>query len=269
MRVDFIKMHGAGNDFVILDERARPLEIDADQVRRIADRRLGVGCDQLVRLRPATEAAAGALMIIHNADGSMSSTCGNATRCVAVLLADDEPGEVVIETLAGLLSARVLPSGDVSVDMGRPGLDGRSLGLSDPSADTLHLDLPGDPAGCSMGNPHATLFVAALDAVDVAARGAALGSDALFADGANVGFAQVLDGERIRLRVFERGAGLTPACGSGACAALVNAHRRGLTGRRAALLLDGGTLGIEWREADDHVLMTGPAETAFTGRLEL
>ena len=183
MRVDFIKMHGAGNDFVILDERARPLDLDAEQVRRISDRRLGVGCDQLVRLRPATEAGADALMIIHNADGSMSSTCGNATRCVAALLAGDEPGEVAIETLAGVLGARVLASGDVTVDMGAPLLDGRSVGLADGEADTLHLPLPGDPAGCSMGNPHATLFVDDLDAVDVAGRGGALGGDALFGEG--------------------------------------------------------------------------------------
>ena len=264
MRADFIKMHGAGNDFVVLDERVRPLEFNVAQIRRLADRRLGVGCDQVVRLRPAIAAGADVLMVIHNADGSMSPTCGNATRCVASLVAG-ESDMVVIETLAGLLPSRVLADGDVVVDLGPPSVEPETLGLP-TGTDVLHLPLAGDPAGCSMGNPHATLFV---DDLDDVARGAAMSVDRLFAHGVNVGFAIVETPERIRLRVWERGAGLTAACGSGACAAVVNAHRRGLASRRAAVAMDGGTLGIEWREADGHVLMTGPAATSFTGSIEL
>jgi diaminopimelate epimerase len=267
MRVDFTKMHGAGNDFVVLDERSRPLSLDESQIRHIANRRLGVGCDQVVRLRPATARGADVLMLIHNPDGSMSSTCGNATRCVASLVAGSGDG-AVIETLRGLLPSRVLADGAVAVDMGAPMLDARALGVAD-GIDTLHLPLDGDPAGCSMGNPHATFFLGDAEDVAVAVRGPAVERDPLFADGVNVGFASVVSGERIRLRVWERGAGLTLACGSGACAALVNASRRGLTGRCATVVLDGGSLVVEWREEDGHVLMTGPVAVSYRGTFEL
>ncbi len=268
MDAPFIKMHGAGNDFVVFDERVRPLDLTDAQIRRLADRRRGIGCDQLIRLRPPSDPAADVLMIIHNPDASISATCGNATRCVASLVAGEDQDEVTIETLAAMLPSRILQNGEVTVDMGAPRLAPADAGLPHES-DTLHLALPGDPAACSMGNPHATLFVADLDAIDIARDGAAIERHPMFAQGANVGFAHVQTPERIRLRVWERGAGLTLACGSGACAALVNAHRRGLAGRRAAIVLDGGTLGIEWREADGHVLMTGPAATSFTGTVTL
>ncbi len=266
MRVDFIKMHGAGNDFVVLDERSRPLSLDDAAIRRVADRRLGIGCDQVVRLRPATAAGADVLMVIHNADGSVSHTCGNATRCVASLVADGAMS-VIVETLAGTLPSRMLPNGEVEVDMGAPLLGAGALGMSG-DGDTLHLKLAGGPAGCSMGNPHVTFFVDGLDGVDVAGLGAAVERDPMFAQGVNVGFASVEAEDRIRLRVWERGTGLTLACGSGACAALVNAHRRGLAGRRASVVLDGDTLGIEWG-ADGHVLMTGPVAVSYRGWIEL
>ena len=268
MNAPFTKMHGAGNDFVILDERVCPLDLTDAQIRHIADRRLGIGCDQLIRLRPASDPAADVLMIIHNTDASMSGTCGNATRCVAALVAGEDEDEVTVETLAGLLPSRILQNGEVTVDMGVPRLAPGEVGLPD-GTDTLHVPLPGDPAACSLGNPHATLFVAELDGVDVAREGAALEHHPMFEQGANVGFAQIENHERIRLRVWERGAGLTLACGSGACAALVNAHRRRLAGRRAAIMLEGGTLGVEWREADNHVLMTGPVATSFKGTITL
>ncbi len=264
MQADFIKMHGAGNDFVVLDERVRPLDLSAAQIRQIADRRRGVGGDGVVRLRPATAQGADVLMVIHNADGSVSGTCGNATRCVASLVAG-ERDEVVVETLAGLLPARLLQNGEVAVDMGVPRLEPVSIGAH-AGADTLHLPIEGDPAGCSMGNPHATFFVSDFSMLQ---RGAALRTNPLFAGGANIGFAIIEARDRISLRVWERGAGLTLACGSGACAAVVNAHRRGLSERRVAVAMEGGTLGIEWREADGHVLMTGPAATSFTGSLTL
>jgi diaminopimelate epimerase len=265
----FRKMHGAGNDFMVLDARATPLPFSAARIRALGDRRTGIGWDQLIVLEPAQDSAADVFMRIFNPDGSPAGACGNATRCVAELLgAERDIFDVTVQTIAGLLPARRLGDGRVCVDMGAPGLDWRDIPLAGP-CDTLHLDLPGDPAAASMGNPHATVFVADIEAIDLAVSGPALEHDGLFADRANIGFAQVLSPGRLRLRVWERGAGLTLACGSGACAALVNAARRGLTGRAAELILDGGTLWIEWRADDSHVLMTGPTALAFQGAVDL
>ena len=262
MELRFRKMHGAGNDFVIVDARAGAPDLPARRIAALANRRTGIGCDQFITLEPA--AGADVFMRIYNPDGSESGACGNATRCVAAVLAE-ETGQTafVIRTLAGDLPA-VIGAAAVSVDMGVPRLGWRDVPLA-AAADTLHLPIEGDPAALSMGNPHATFFVA--DVGDVS-RGAALEWHGLFPHGANIGFAQVLAQDRIRLRVWERGAGLTLACGSGACAALVNAHRRGLAGRRAELVLDGGVLEIAWRD-DGHVIMAGPAVTAFHGSVEL
>jgi diaminopimelate epimerase len=265
----FLKMHGAGNDFVVLDGRARPLAVAAAQARWIADRRLGVGCDQIIVIE-VDAAGADAFMRILNADGSESGACGNATRCVAALLAEETGARrVVIRTAAGLLPSEILGPGLVEVDMGVPGLQWGDVPLS-AAMDTLHVKLAmgpvSDPAACSMGNPHATFFVDDLAHLPVASIGPVLERSKIFPERANIGFAQVVGPERILLRVWERGSGLTLACGSGACAALVNAHRRGLAGRQAVLVLDGGELLITWRE-DDHVLMRGPAVTAFAGTL--
>jgi diaminopimelate epimerase len=262
--IPFVKMHGCGNDFVILDERRRPLGVTSDRAAAIADRHTGVGCDQLIVLQPAD--LADIFMRIYNPNGSEAGACGNATRCVAdILMRETGRTEVVIRTITGDLPSTRRPDGLVQVDMGPPKLDWTDIPLARPM-DTLTLDLPGQPAAASMGNPHATLFVADLATVPVTQIGPTLEHDALFPQRANIGFAQVLDPGTIRLKVWERGAGLTLACGSGACATLVNAHRRGLTHRRANVIVDGGTLEIEWRD-DDHVLMTGPAVTAFTGEL--
>jgi diaminopimelate epimerase len=268
MEIPFIKMHGAGNDFVVLDGRAHPLNLTPQRIRLLADRRLGIGCDQLISLEPA-EDGADVFMRIHNPDGSEAGACGNATRCVASLI--DTP-TVTIRTISGDLPATLLPDGRVTVDLGQPRLGWAEVPLAAP-LDTLHLPLAegatADPAACSMGNPHATFFVDAIEGLDIARLGPRFETDVLFPDRANIGFAQILGPDRIRLRVWERGAGLTLACGSGACAALVNAVRRDLATCRAELLLDGGTLTIEWREADGHVLMTGPVETSFAGRIDL
>jgi diaminopimelate epimerase len=255
-------MHGAGNDFIIVDSRAPAPGPSPRQIAALADRRRGIGCDQFITLEPAE--GADVFMRIHNPDGSESGACGNATRCVAALL-HEETGrrDFVIRTLAGDLPA-VVGLEAVSVDMGAPRFGWQDVPLAEPG-ETLHLPLAGDPAALSMGNPHMTFFVE--DVIDVA-RGAALERHALFPQGANIGFAHVLAPDRIRLRVWERGAGLTLACGSGACAALVNASRRGLTGRAAELVLDGGVLHIAWRD-DGHVIMTGPAVTAFHGSVDI
>ncbi len=267
MPIPFTKMHGAGNDFVVVDERTRALDLSPDQVRRLADRRTGIGCDQFITLHPPPPLTdADLLMRIRNPDGSEAGACGNATRCVAELLFEQNGRPYqVIRTLAGDLPAERLADGRIRVDMGPARLGWRDIPLA-READTLHLPLPGDPAGCSMGNPHATFFVA--DAAAAAGDGARWEHDPLFPEAANIGFAEVLAPDRIRLCVWERGAGLTLACGSGACAALVNAHRRGLTGRRAAVVMAGGMLDIEYTEAG-RVLMTGPVATSFRGMVEV
>jgi diaminopimelate epimerase len=273
MIADFVKMHGCGNDFVVLDARAAPLGITPARAAALADRRRGIGYDQLIIIEPAPEGSnADAFMRIRNPDGAEAGACGNATRCVVALLAGGTGRRhQVIRTVAGNLPADLLDDGRVMVDMGAAGLDWTDVPLA-RRMDTLHLDLAlgtvADPAACSMGNPHATFFVDEVEALAIDTLGPALEYNELFPDRANIGFAEVQAADRIRLRVWERGAGLTLACGSGACAALVNAHRRGLTGRRATVLVDGGALEIEWRE-DGHVLMTGPVATAFTGSVDL
>jgi diaminopimelate epimerase len=269
----FLKMHGCGNDFVVFDERAGPLGLTPRRAAAIADRRTGVGCDQFIAIEPApANSNADAFMRIRNPDGAEAGACGNATRCVVDLLARETGRRVqVIRTTAGNLPAEALADGQVRVDMGPARLDWHDIPLARPM-DTLHLDLAAgpvaDPAAASMGNPHATFFVADLVRLPVAELGPRLEHDPLFPERANIGFAQILTPDRIRLRVWERGAGLTRACGSGACAALVNAHRRGLAGRHATVVVDGGELEIEWR-TDGHVLMTGPVATAFTGEIDL
>jgi diaminopimelate epimerase len=269
----FLKMHGCGNDFVVFDERAGALGLTTRRAAAIADRRTGVGCDQFIAIEPAPEGStADAFMRIRNPDGAEAGACGNATRCVVDLLARETGRRIqVIRTVAGNLPSEALPDGRVRVDMGPARLDWPDVPLARPM-DTLHLDLEAgpvaDPAAVDMGNPHATFFVDEVERVPVSELGPRLEYDPLFPERANIGFAQVLAPDRIRLRVWERSAGLTLACGSGACAALVNAHRRGLTGRRAAVVVDGGELEIEWR-ADGHVLMTGPVATSFIGEIDL
>jgi diaminopimelate epimerase len=271
MRVPFLKMHGCGNDFVVIDERAGPLGLTPAQAAAIANRRTGVGCDQFIVIEPAPFGA-DAFMRIRNPDGGEAGACGNATRCVASLLAA-ETGRThqVIRTIAGDLPSDVLANGQVQVDMGKALLDWRDIPLAH-AMDTLDLDLSAGPvshpAAASMGNPHATFFVPDIDAISIPELGPRLEHDKLFPERANIGFVQVLSPDRIRLRVWERGAGLTLACGSGACAAVVNASRRGLTGREATVVTDGGELTIAWRE-DGHVLMTGPVATSFTGEIDL
>ncbi|MGH7111335.1 MAG: diaminopimelate epimerase [Stellaceae bacterium] len=269
--VPFLKMHGLGNDFVVLDVRARPLALDAAAARALADRHTGIGCDQLVLIEPPRDPAAHVFMRIRNADGGEVEACGNATRCVALLVARESgASQVRIDTLSGLVEAELQPEGTVAVDMGPV----RTLWHEIPLAramDTDHVDLAWGPLAApvctNIGNPHATFFVADAEAVDLAVLGPRLEHHPLFPERANIGVATVADRRRIRLRVWERGAGLTRACGTGACAALVAACRRGLAERRGEVSLDGGVLDIFWRE-DGHVVMTGPAAIAFSGEFE-
>ena len=271
-RIAFTKMHGLGNDFVVVDARRHGVAIDAAAAQALADRHTGIGCDQLILLEAPRDPAARVFMRILNADGSEAEACGNGARCVARLIAAaDGASRVRLESVAGLLDAELLADGRVAVDMGAVRTSWRDIPLA-REMDTLAVDLAAGPLArpvCSnIGNPHATFFVADADSVDLLALGPGLEHDKLFPERANIGVATILGRERLRLRVWERGAGLTRACGSGACAALVAAHRRGLTGRRAVVTLDGGDLDILWRE-DGHVVMTGPATTAFEGEVEL
>lgn len=265
MQTSFSKMHGLGNDFVILDERAGHLSLTPARIAALADRRRGIGFDQLVTLRPACAEGAHVFVRFFNPDGSEAGACGNASRCVADLVFRQTGNRTpVLQTRAGTLPARIEENGLVTVDMGIPKLDWQAVPLA-AEMDTLHLPLDGDPAAASMGNPHATFFVKDFSMLS---HGSALEHDPLFPDRANIGFARIDSPESMRLKVHERGAGVTEACGSGACAAVVNAVRRGLVERRCTVELDGGILQIEWAE-NGHVLMTGPAATAFDGVVDL
>ncbi|PPQ31343.1 diaminopimelate epimerase [Rhodopila globiformis] len=266
MSTAFVKMHGCGNDFVILDERAGSRALSPEQAAFLANRHTGIGCDQVIAIQPCS--TADAFMRIWNPDGSEAGACGNATRCVADILMREAGREAVtIRTVSGDLHAIRGADGLITVDMGPPRLDWADVPLAEPM-DTLRLGLPGEPAAASMGNPHATFFVPDLDAVPIGRLGPEMEHHPIFPQRANIGFAHIINPETIRLKVWERGAGLTLACGSGACATLVNAHRRGLAQRRAQVIVDGGTLTIAWRD-DGHVLMTGPAVTAFHGEIAL
>ena len=268
--LSFRKMHGLGNDFVVLDGRAAPLGLTRAEIVVLADRRRGIGCDQLIIMEPPV-AGADVFMRIHNPDGSEAGACGNATRCIASLVAAETgKARVVVRTISGDLPSEAMPGGMWQVDMGPARLGWQDVPLA-REVDTLHVPLAlggvADPAACSMGNPHANFFVPDLDALPINEIGPRLEHDAIFPERANIGFVQVMSPDHLRLVVWERGAGLTLACGSGACAAMVNAHRRGLTGRAARISMPGGDLFMEWRQ-DGHVLMTGPVATAFIGQVD-
>ena len=270
----FLKMNGLGNDFVVVEARSAPFDPSVAEVRAIADRAKGVGCDQLISISGSDKADA--FVRFWNADGIEIDACGNGSRCVGLLLMQASGrDEAVFETRAGLLTAVTAGEGQVSVDMGVPGLSWEQIPLAE-AMDTRGIELQVGPIdnpilhtpGCvSMGNPHVVFFVPDADAAPVREVGPLVEHHPMFPEGVNVGFAQAKGRDRIRLRVWERGAGLTKACGTGACAALVAAHRRGLTDRKATLELDGGDLVIEWRSEDDHVIMTGDAKLDFAGTL--
>ena len=265
MRAAFTKMHGLGNDFAVFDARRGVLPIEPVLARRLADRNTGIGCDQLIAIEPPRNGG-DVFMRIWNADGGEVEACGNATRCVAALLG----GHARIETLGGELSVHPAASG-FTVDLGEPRFGWAEVPLAYP-LDTADLPLAWEglarPSALSVGNPHVVFFVDDVDAVALDVVGPGIETDPLFPDGANVGIAEVIAPDRLRLRVWERGAGLTRACGTGAAAAAVAAARRGLTGRRVRVAQAGGDLRIDWR-ADGHVLMTGPASISFTGEVDL
>ncbi len=259
----FMKMHGAGNDFVVIDSRGRAAVTTPALARAVGDRHRGVGFDQLAEIRDSDQADF--VLDFWNSDGSMAGACGNATRCVAhYMMGQLGRDDVTLVTARGLLRAERLADGRVAVNMGHPQRDWADVPLSH-AVDSDHLPLPGDPVAMGMGNPHCVFFVADAEAADVAGHGAQIEHDPLFPARTNVEFASLIAPDHLRMRVWERGTGITLACGSGACAAAVAAAVRGLTGRRVTLTVDGGVLEVDWR--DDGVWLSGPVAYVFEGVL--
>lgn len=264
----FMKMHGLGNDFVVLDARHHGLGSDGHDLSKalvtaIADRHRGIGFDQLAVISDTGHGDAH--LTFYNADGSTSAACGNATRCIARFLMDETGTTgLTLTTERGLLQAVDAGNGLTSVNMGQPQLDWSEIPLAGPM-DTLELPIEGSPTATGMGNPHCTFFVADADTVDLATRGAQMEHHPLFPQRTNVQFASVLGPDHLRMRVWERGVGITLASGSSSCATAVAAARRGLTARRVTITLDGGDLVVEWRE--DGVWMTGATMHVASGCL--
>ncbi len=268
----FRKMNGLGNDFVVIDLRHAKAPMTEDAARLIADRKQGIGCDQVITI----EDRGGPFMGVWNADGSEVGACGNAARCVGAILMDESGDSgVAFDTMSGEISAERVGERRVSVDMGVPKFHWKQIPLAEEFQDTRFIDIklgPIDkpvlwgPSAVNMGNPHCIFFVENAEAQALDKFGPMIENHPLFPERANVSVAEVRGKHLIRLRVWERGAGITKACGTAACAALVAANRRRLTDRKATIELDGGILAIEWRD-DDHVIMTGPYELEFEGRL--
>lgn len=263
----YLKMNGLGNDFVVLDARAQKIALSRQQIVAISDRANGIGCDQLIVMEPDTVEGVDVFMRIYNAEGGEVDACGNATRCIAALVAEETgKSAITIRTNAGILATRT--DGEmVTADMGVPRFGWEQIPLAEPFSDTTGIELqigPIDapilhtPSVVNIGNPHAIFWVKDLDAHDLAKFGPLLENHPIFPERANITLAQVISDDRIKVKVWERGAGLTLACGTAACATAVAAARKGLTGRKVTIELPGGPLDIEWRVSDDHILMTGP-----------
>ena len=266
-------MHGLGNDFVVFDARKQGLALSEAAARAIADRRFGIGCDQVIVIAPG-RGTFDAKMIIRNADGGAVESCGNAARCVAkVLMEESGRTSVRIDTVGGALDCKAVGDGRVSIDMGRPKLLWHEIPLA-KAADTNMFQLNVDgtnhvASALSVGNPHVVLFVDDAEQAPVATLGPRIESHPMFPERTNVEFVSLAGENRLRMRVWERGAGITMACGTGACATAVASFRRALSGRKVEIVLDGGTLEVELREHDDHVLMTGPTSEVFCGEIDL
>lgn len=257
----FMKMHGLGNDFVVVDERGIASRVDASVAVAIADRHRGVGFDQLAVMSDTADADV--RLTFWNSDGSQAAACGNATRCIAWHLMDQtDVTALTLQTARGILQA--MDAGDkmTSVNMGQPQLDWSDVPLAE-AMDTLELPIDGTPTATGMGNPHCTFFVPDADAIDLAGQGAVLEHHPLYPERTNVQFSSLVAPDHLRMRVWERGVGITLASGSSSCATAVAAARRGLTGRDVRIDLDGGTLHVSWR--DDGVWMTGPTAHVFDG----
>ena len=259
----FLKMHGLGNDFVIIDARASEFLITAETARAIGHRNFGVGCDQLAVLTTSSEADVD--VAFWNSDGSMAGACGNASRCIGRLIMEESgKGLVSLRTNRGILPVQDVDGNFLSVNMGQPQLSWSDVPLAQ-DVDLTMLPIDGTPGAVGIGNPHCVFVVDDLESMDLPKLGAFYEHHALFPERTNVEFIKILDNQNIRMRVWERGGMITLACGSGACAAVVVAHRKGLTEREVTVHLDGGPLMISWR--DDGVWMTGTTQLVFSGTL--
>lgn len=269
--LSFSKMHGIGNDFVVVDCRERALELDAAAIARLGDRHTGVGFDQLLTVEPARDPTCAYRYGIYNRDGSEAGQCGNGVRCVAAWLARAGalgPGVTRLESPSGAVAVELVGEALVRVDMGVPDFDPAAVPLRSVAADYYERSVDGQPVSfgaVSMGNPHAVIEVADVDAAPVGAWGPVLETHADFPERCNVGFVQRISPRELRLRVWERGVGETQACGSGACAAAVILMRRGLAESDVAVHLPGGTLRITWAGPGQPAWMTGPAAFVFDG----
>jgi diaminopimelate epimerase len=276
MRLSFTKMHGLGNDFVVIDGFSRPVSLSVEQIRCIADRHFGVGCDQLLLVERPQAAGVDFRYRIFNADGGEVEQCGNGARCFARYVRDKgltDKSEIAVETLGGTIYPRIEPDGRVTVNMGVPRFEPAEVPFTAPERRSVYdLDVDGQAVQVSvlsMGNPHAVQLVPDVDAAPVAAQGPLIERDPRFPQRVNAGFMQIVDRQRIRLRVYERGVGETLACGTGACAAVVAGRQRGWLDDRVAVTLPGGTLSVAWSGEGQPVWMTGPATTVFEGMLDL
>ncbi|MDX1443213.1 MAG: diaminopimelate epimerase [Gammaproteobacteria bacterium] len=276
MQIRFTKMEGAGNDFVVIDASTAPLDLDASECRRLADRRYGVGCDQVLVILPARDSKEDFSYRIYNADGGEVEQCGNGVRCVAQYIRDHGLSSkplLKLGSLGGVMRAELLGEEGVRVDMGEPVLEPADIPFDAETRQVLYpVELEGESfelGAISMGNPHAVVRVYDLDATPVEDLGEMLEAHPRFPNRVNVGFLEILDTRHIRLRVYERGVGETLACGTGACAAVVWGNLAGLLDDTVAVDLPGGTLVISWKGEGQPVLMTGPANTVFTGEIEL
>jgi diaminopimelate epimerase len=269
-KVFFTKMHGCGNDFVIIDNRINNLTFSPEHISFLSNRRFGIGCDQFIVIGNSN--LADCFMHIYNQDGSVSAACGNATRCVAWLLDkqfDKKQGK--IETLAGLLSFEIIEEFKVKISMGKPSLFWQDIPLANEQNDLylpIELENLKKPIAVSMGNPHMVFFVEDVGKIDLLKLGPTLEYHPLFPKRANVGVAQIISDHHIKLRVFERGAGETLACGSGACASFVAACKAGYMKDYAVITQAGGELTIEWQEGEE-LFMTGPVFLSFKGEIDL
>lgn len=275
MKLKFTKMQGLGNDFVVLDGINQAITLDREQIRKLADRHFGIGCDQLLLVEKA-EGQADFRYRIFNADGGEVEQCGNGARCFVRYVHDHgltQKNEIRIETLSGVISPHLEVNGNVTVNMGKPIFEPEAIPfIAEQRALTYPLELPGQPvtiSAVSMGNPHAVRVVPDVDNAPVDAEGALIESHPRFPKRVNVGYLQVLDRAHIKLRVFERGAGETLACGTGACAAVVAGINLGLLDHRVKVGTRGGELTISWQGNDEPVWMTGPAVTVFEGEINL
>ena len=276
MKLKFTKMHGAGNDFVVFDAINQTVDLSAAQIRRIADRHFGVGCDQLLLVERSNNPEADFRYRIFNADGGEVEQCGNGARCFVRFVVDKkltQKTSITVETKSGLIKPLLESDGRVTVNMGVPRFEPAEIPFDAPGRQlTYEIDVGGTNtviSAVSMGNPHAVQIVENVDTAEVLQQGPSIERHARFPQRVNAGYMQILDRTHIKLRVFERGAGETLACGTGACAAVVAGITRGLLDARVDVQTRGGVLTIEWQGENLPVMMTGPAENVFEGTLEI